>query len=210
MSPENPHGSGLLDWGVALQVMPGESESGDVYVVKESAQGALVAVVDGLGHGIDAAVAGHAVAATLSDFANESVISLFRHCHAAAQKTRGVVMSLASFNKMDGTMTWAGVGNVEGMLLRADLNASPATEYLLLRSGGVGFNLPELRATVMPVMPGDTLILATDGVRSNFSQALLQGLHETPQKVAERILAQNKKDTDDALVLVARYQGMRK
>ena len=199
--------SGFIDWGVAVEVMPGETECGDVYVVKEFPEGVLVGAVDGLGHGLDAAAAGRTVAATLSDFAQESVISLFRHAHEAAQKTRGVVMSLASFSKKDGTMTWAGVGNVEGVLLRADPNASPATDYLLLRSGGVGFNLPELRATVIPVMPGDTLIFATDGVRSNFSQALLQSLYETPQKIAERILAHNKKNTDDALVLVVRYGG---
>ena len=199
--------SGFIDWGVAVEVMPGETECGDIYVVKEFDGGFLVGAVDGLGHGLDAAAAARAVATTLSDFAQESVISLFRHCHEAAQKTRGVVMSLASFNKRDGTMTWAGVGNVEGVLLRADPNASPATDYLLLRSGGVGFNLPELRATVIPVMPGDTLIFATDGVRSNFSQALLQSLYETPQKIAERILAHNKKNTDDALVLVVRYGG---
>ena len=151
------------------------------------------------------------MAAALSDSAPESPITLFRRCHEAAQKTRGVVMSLASFHLADMTMTWAGVGNVEGSLFRADPNASPAIEYLLLRSGGVGFNLPDLRAMVIPVMPGDTLILATDGVRSNFSQALIQNLHETPQRIADLILAQNGKGTDDALVLVARLRtGARK
>ena len=207
MNVENSGRCDCIEWGVASQTMAGESESGDTYVVKCFPQGSLAAVVDGLGHGTDAAVAGRTVAATLSDFAQESPISLFRHCHEAAQKTRGVVMSLAPFNKTDGTMTWAGVGNVEGLLYRAGANASPAAEYLLLRSGGVGFNLPELRATVIPVMPGDTLILATDGLRSNFSQALIQSLHEPPPRIAERILAQNKKDTDDALVLAVRYLG---
>lgn len=197
----------LIEWGVAAQAMPGEKESGDTFVVKEFPQGVLVAAVDGLGHGADAAVAGRAVAAALSDFASESPINLFRRCHEAAQKTRGVVMSLASFHQADMTMTWAGVGNVEGSLFRADPNASPAIEYLLLRSGGVGFNLPDLRAMVIPVMPGDTLILATDGVRSNFSQALIQSLHETPQRIADRILAQNGKGTDDALVLVVRLRA---
>lgn len=196
-----------VEWGVAAQAMPGETESGDTFVVKDFPQGVLMAVVDGLGHGSDAATAGRVVSVALSDFAAESPISLFRRCHEAAQKTRGVVMSLASFHRSDRTMTWAGVGNVEGVLFRADPNASPATEYLLLRSGGVGFNLPDLRAMVIPVMPGDTLILATDGVRSNFAQALIQSLHETPKRMADRILAQNWKGTDDALVLVARFQG---
>lgn len=208
---QKPHAqNGLLEWGVAVAAMPGETECGDAYVVKEFPKGVLVGVFDGLGHGADAAIASRVVTATLSDFASESVISLFRHCHETSQKTRGVVMSLASFDSGDNTMTWTGVGNVEGMLLRADPNASPAAEYLLLRSGGVGFNLPELRASVIPVSPGDTLIFATDGVRSNFSQALLQSFHQTPQEIADQILARNKKDIDDALVLVARYRGSKK
>lgn len=207
MNPTPLRPEDLIEWGVASAVMPGESESGDSYVVEGFDQGVLVGVVDGLGHGSEAALAARTVGATLADFARESVIALFRHCNEAAQKTRGVVMSLASFSNKDSTMTWAGVGNVEGLLLRADANASPAAEYLLLRSGGVGFNLPELRATVIPLQRGDMLIFATDGIRSNFSQALLLNLHETPQRIAERILAQNLKGTDDALVLVARYKG---
>ncbi len=198
---------GSVEWGVAVQAMPGEKESGDTFVVKGFPGGVLAAVVDGLGHGSEAALAGRTVAAALSDFSQDSVITIFRRCHESAQKTRGVVMSLASFRESDSTVTWAGVGNVEGVLFRADPNASPPAEYLLLRSGGVGFNLPELRATVIPVFPGDTLVLATDGLRSNFSLAVLQNFNEKPRTIAERVLALNRKGTDDALVLVARLKG---
>lgn len=199
--------SGPVQWGMAGQAMPGETESGDTFVVKAFPGGTLVAVVDGLGHGVEAAEAARTVAAALTDFAQESTIALFRRCHEAAQRTRGVVMSLASFRYSDATMTWAGVGNVEGMLFRADPNASPSAEYLLVRSGGVGFNLPELRATVIPVLPGDTLVFVTDGIRSNFSLAVLQEFHESPKAIAERVLFHNRKGTDDALVLVARWNG---
>jgi hypothetical protein len=49
------------------------------------------------------------------------------------------------------------------------------------------------------------LVLATDGIRSDYAEGLAVG--ESPQKAADRILAQYHKPTDDALVLVARYLG---
>ena len=33
-------------------------------------------------------------------------------------RTRGVVLSIALFNAENNTMTWLGVGNVDGLLLR--------------------------------------------------------------------------------------------
>ena len=102
-------------------------------------------------------------------------------------------------------MTWLGVGNVEGILFRANATSGSARESVLQRGGGLGFYLPPLRASVTTVEPGDTLILATDGIRSRFADGLsasgsLRGLAET-------ILATYGKSTDDALVLVARYVG---
>ena len=61
------------------------------------------------------------------------------------------------------------------------------------------------RSLFVPVAPGDILIFATDGIRSDFSEGLTGS--EVPQRTADRILAQYGKHTDDALVLVARYVG---
>ena len=119
--------------------------------------------------------------------------------------TRGAVMTLALFDALEETMTWLGVGNVEGILMRATPNVTPSRESVLLRGGVVGYQLPVLRASVIPVTRGDTLILATDGVRTGFSTAL--NLSQSPQKIADQILSQYGKETDDALVLVARYLG---
>jgi hypothetical protein len=115
------------------------------------------------------------------------------------------VISLAAFNAVDETMTWVGVGNVEGVLLRADPTVDPRYESLLLRNGVVGSRLPLLHASIVPVMRGDTLVFATDGIRSEFTQCLALG--DGPQQLADRVLAKYAKGTDDALVLVARYVG---
>jgi serine phosphatase RsbU (regulator of sigma subunit) len=195
----------LIEWGVAALPLAGEAESGDLYLVKPFPYGVLVAVVDGLGHGPEAALAAKAAVAALEDSAPESVIALLRRCHERLMKTRGVVMSLAFFSAQDSTLTWVGVGNVEGVLVRADAQASPARESVLLRGGVLGYEIPSLHASVIPVARGDTLILSTDGIRHGFAEELT--LRDSPQQIADRILAQCGKDTDDALVLVARYLG---
>lgn len=194
-----------LKWGVATLTAPGQAESGDRDVVKHLPDGVLVAAVDGLGHGEEAAEAATLAVRVLEAYAQESVLSLVRRCHESLRMTRGVVMSLASFNALDGTMTWLGVGNVEGRLFRADPRASPRYESLLLRGGVVGGQLPMLSASLVPLMPGDTLIFTTDGVRNDFSEALAPA--ESPQHTADHILAHYSRRTDDALVVVARWVG---
>lgn len=198
----------LIEWGVATLALPGQTVSGDLYVVKSFPNGILVGVMDGLGHGDEATLAARIAMTTLEEYAHESVISLVNRCHSALLNTRGVVMSLASFNASDETMTWLGIGNVEGLLVRADPIAVPAYENVLLRGGVVGYQIAALRAHVIALTPGDTLILATDGVRSDFPPILRQS--EPPQRLADRILDQCKTGIDDALVLVARYLGGKK
>jgi phosphoserine phosphatase RsbX len=195
----------LIEWGVAMQPIPGETESGDQHLVKPLPNGVLVAVVDGLGHGGKAAVAAKIAVATLGNFSHEALVSLFERCHEALKKTRGVAMSLASFNAQDNSMAWLGVGNVEGILLRKDVNVSLVREAIPLPGGVVGYKLPPLPTSVISVSTGDTLIFATDGIHYPFTENV--SLNSPPQQIADRILVQHGKGIDDALVLVARYLG---
>jgi hypothetical protein len=195
----------LVDWGVAERPRPGGEESGDRHVVQSFASGVLLAVVDGLGHGEPAAAAARLAAAILTEHAGDPVTRLVERCHASLSRTRGVVMSVASLSAGDLCLTWTGVGNGEGMLVRARPAGRVREERLLLRAGVVGQKLPPLRAVRLATGPGDTLVLATDGVRSGFEAALAPG--RAPAQLAEAILAGHGRDTDDALVLVARLPG---
>jgi serine phosphatase RsbU (regulator of sigma subunit) len=197
----------LIEWGVSTRAYPGQTESGDRHVVAPFEGGVLLAALDGLGHGDEAAAAARTAVAVVQEHRSGSVISIVRQCHRALLGTRGVVMSLGSVSAADQTLTWLGVGNVEGVLLRGDPAASPSREVLLLRGGVVGYQLPQLFATVLPIARGDVLVLATDGVRSDFI-AGLSAADEAPQTMADRILAQHGKGEDDALVLVARLSGV--
>ena len=178
---------------------------GDLHLVKRLRHRVLVAVVDGVGHGDEAAAAARTAVEILESYAGETAISLIKRCHAVLVGMRGVVMTVAELNTEENTMTWLGVGNVEGRLLRVDPAARPACESVLLRGGLVGYQLPSLQAGVIPVAAGDLLILATDGIRPVFEDGVK--INEAPKQIAERILSRHFKGNDNALVLVARYLG---
>jgi negative regulator of sigma-B (phosphoserine phosphatase) len=194
--------SSIIEWGVACRALPGQPRSGDLEVVKLFPNGVLVAALDGIGHGEEAAYAATVAGAILAAHPQGAVIALVERCHEGLRSTRGVAMSVASFDGSEGLLTWLGVGNVQGVLLRRGL-AGAMEESLLLRGGVVGVQLPSLQAAVLRVFPGDTLILATDGIQSDFAREVAR--NQPPQKAAESILAHYGKITDDALVVVARY-----
>lgn len=198
------HSPSLIEWHAASRPYPGYSVSGDLHLVRPYPGGVLVAVMDGLGHGEGATVAAKAAADVLEAHTGESLEPLVKRCHEALRRTRGVAMSLVTFAP-GGTMNWIGVGNVEGFMLRGDPNGRPLREGLVQRGGVVGYQLPPLRVNELSVSAGDTLFLATDGIKSRFMEGVGPG--DAPQAAAERLLEDYGKDTDDSLVLVARYVG---
>jgi phosphoserine phosphatase RsbX len=194
-----------LEWSVASRALPGQVVSGDSHVVTPWTGGLLLAVVDGLGHGDEATVAAKRAIEVLVAHAGESVIALVQHCHRALRLTRGVVMTLVSIDVREATLTALGIGNVETVLWRANPQARPRRESVLLRGGVVGYQLPALQASVFPVSIGDLLVFATDGVREDFGDAL--DAAEPVGQLADRILAQKFRGTDDGLVLACKYLG---
>src|SRR5256885_10096782 len=102
-------------------------------------------------------------------------------------------------------ISWTGIGNVEGVLLRARGDPEHPDASISVRGGVVGYQLPPLRAEALLVFPGDTLIMATDGIRGGFATGL--ATESSPQEIAESILARFAKGTDDAHIVVARYLG---
>ncbi len=196
-------GGALLEWAWAGAAL--EGESGDTFVVRIHAGGAVLAVIDGLGHGAHAACAARRASAIVSASPERElgVAELFGRCHEGLVETRGAVMSLASYDHASSSLKWAGVGNVEGVLLRAVVAPGFADMELAARGGVLGFRMPELRVSSLPVSRRDLLILATDGIRGEFWREVNR--HAAPQAIADFVLSRFGRRDDDALVLVARY-----
>ena len=186
-------------------MLPGEESSGDRAFVWGSETGVLIAVIDGIGHGEEAANAANSAIEILGRGLNRPIISVVQECHEALRSSRGVVLSIASIDIPNGMMTWLGVGNVQGVLVRAVPKRGYGREMLLLRAGVVGAQLPALQAAVLPVAHGDTLFFVTDGIRHAFIESL--SAQENPQRAANRILKKYATGSDDALVLAVRLTG---
>jgi negative regulator of sigma-B (phosphoserine phosphatase) len=200
-----------IEWGVASLPLKGNTESGDSYLVRHFAGGALTAVIDGLGHGGEAAEAARAAMSMLEEHPSDSVIFLLQDCnHRLQGAPRGVVMTLVSFDFTENNMTCAGVGNVDGVLIRAATSSGPsvphAQESILPRRGLVGERLPQLHAASHALFPGDTVVLATDGIRTGYT-AEVHSVRK-PSEIADAILKNHSSGTDDALVLVVRYLAL--
>ena len=195
----------LIDLGVASLAPTGQVESGDLSVANCNSHFALLAAIDGIGHGESAAAASRIAAAVIESHPTDPLVALVQKGHEALRSTRGVVLSIAYVDFQKSTLTWLGVGNVQGVLIRSANSAHPGNCALLLRPGVVGSRLPVLQTATVPFSHGDTLAFATDGVRSDFADDLFP--HESPQRSADRILAKYYKGNDDALVLVARLLG---
>src|SRR5260370_3466141 len=178
----------------------GETESGDRYWAGAVANGMMFAVIAGLGHGRAAAAASDIAIATLERHVGDPLIELLRRCHESMRGARGVAMSLAVLDTENAMLTWIGVGNVEGTLLRRDTGLP--SDKLLLRNGVVGIHLPILRAGELVVQSGDILTMVTDGVTAEGPLRVSMDGHIGP--MADGILASACKGTHYAFVLAPR------
>src|SRR4051812_29964090 len=95
-----------LTWGTAGSALAGEVTSGDRGVFVAFPGGALVAVIDGLGHGEEAAKASIRAEQVLLAAPYAPVVELMQQCHEQLKGTRGAVISLASFDAEHDTMSW--------------------------------------------------------------------------------------------------------
>ncbi len=198
--------TGIAEWSWAAHTAPGQAESGDRHLVRPLDDGVLIAVMDGLGHGPEAARASREAAAALSEFSpSESLSRMMGGCHAALEGTRGATVSLARFDGSNAELAWLAVGNIPGVLVRRTPVVGRRDESLLLSPGLVGEQLPRLRESSLPMARGDVLVFMTDGVDPQAGERL--DTRRSPSELAEEIMQHGARGHDDALVVVARYMG---
>lgn len=197
----------VVEWGLASRSRRAADPSGDLAVVELLPEGALVAGIDGLGHGAAAASAAWRAAEVVRRRPTSDLVRLLGSCHAALRTSRGAAISLAFLSSCGRGMIWLGVGSVEGRVLSGDPSATRPKGSLALGRGVAGHELPTVRTARLAVRPGDVLLLATDGIETTFADS--PDISGSPRAISERILAGYGKADDDALVVAVRYLGPR-
>ncbi len=196
----------FLDWAVAGRALDGQPVSGDLATVQVTANRCLVAVIDGLGHGPEAAYASTLAAGVIERHRAEPMEALMLLLHEHLAESRGAAATLAIVDGNRGTLDWLGVGNVDGLVVRADETARPRTIGVFLCRGILGYQQPNIRTQEpLQLVDGDSIVIATDGVRGDLAADVRR---DTPvERMASMLLDTHATPDDDALVFVARFRG---
>jgi phosphoserine phosphatase RsbX len=199
---------GPIEWAAVRRPRPGEAVCGDHPVALDIDEGAaLFGVIDGLGHGAAAAAAAQQAAEVVAERRSEPLDVLMQRCHRALAQTRGVAMTLARVDFETDALSWIGIGNVAADLVAKHPTGVEVRSSALLVGGIVGYRMPQtLSTSQVSISPGDLLIMSSDGIAEHHLDSINFAAHATA--IAEQLVGQYGRETDDALVLAARHRGI--
>lgn len=199
---------GPIEWAAKARPRPGENICGDrMIAVDLEDTGALIGVLDGLGHGAEAAEAASCGVDVLRAARAEPLDVLVQRCHRALSGTRGVAMTLARIDFRTDTLSWTGIGNVAADLVAKHPAGVEVRSSARLAGGIVGYRIPEaLTPQEVPIRPGDLLVITSDGIVEDHLDDI--DFAASSLAIADQILRRHAKDSDDALVLAARHRGV--
>ncbi|EYF07874.1 SpoIIE family protein phosphatase [Chondromyces apiculatus] len=171
----------------------GEQLSGDAVFVRHLDRSSLFAVIDALGHG-DRAAETSAVAldALKETSGNPGVGELIDLLHTRLRGTRGAAAMVCVCR--DGQLEGCSVGNVELLSLGTRIPWVPSP-------GILGASLRRTRIFEVKLVPGDRLILLSDGVSPRIEPSLLRG--QNAHDACRTLMSKYRRPHDDATVMVA-------
>ncbi|HVU05990.1 MAG TPA: SpoIIE family protein phosphatase [Polyangiaceae bacterium] len=174
--------------------MVGEIENGDGVLVRTDEQGrALIAVVDGLGHGPQAALVSRRALECLNGVSlGDPVLSVMQLLHRELAGSRGAAATLCTIR--EGAVEACAVGNVE--IRSAELRLP-----LVFSAGILGSRVAKFHVARANLVPRARLVLFSDGISSR--TPLDRVRHLSPEAACAAIIAQHRRKEDDATILVA-------
>ena len=182
---------------------PGETQCGDAWAVWSAGELTSVFVSDGLGHGGEAANASATAVRTFLKHAERSAEDIVSAVHDALRGTRGAAVAIAEMDRRRGVLHFCGLGNIAGVIARS----GGTEQHLVSLSGIAGHVARRLQRFTQPWLPGDLLVLHSDGIGTHWTLAQYPGLAgRHPGAIAGVIARDHRRGTDDATVVVARQE----
>jgi anti-sigma regulatory factor (Ser/Thr protein kinase) len=186
--------------GAVSVAKPGEDVCGDAWGVSVAGEETTVMVADGLGHGPDAAEAAVEAVRLFHRFSGHRAPTLLEYIHGGLRATRGAAVSVARFQTGSGKVTYAGVGNVAGVIAsNGDLRR------MVSMPGTAGHNARKIQAFEYPFVSG-LAILHSDGISSTWTLDRYPNLAARhPTLIAAVLYRDLTRHRDDATVLVLKW-----
>jgi anti-sigma regulatory factor (Ser/Thr protein kinase) len=175
----------------------GEERCGDAIALSTAPGARTVAVVDGLGHGPEAADAADIAIDVFRRSPGRPLPEHLTAIHRALRQTRGAAVALARIHA--DRLEFCGVGNVGGLVLTAG-----RTHPLLSMPGVVGFALPATHLRVVPLAEHDLIVLHTDGIGTGWRGPAALDLLPVPTLLAAELANRHRDPHDDAALIALR------
>jgi anti-sigma regulatory factor (Ser/Thr protein kinase) len=185
------------DWGAVSVAKPGEEVCGDAWSAEDTVAGRTVLVVDGLGHGPDAAKAAMEAVRVFQRNRNRSVPELLDYLHAGLRATRGAALAVARFDAERRKVVYAGIGNISGAIV-----ANGSVRRMVSHNGTAGHQARKIQAFDYP-FDGGLVIMHSDGLSANWALDSYPGLANAhPTLIAGVLYRDFRRQRDDATILV--------
>jgi anti-sigma regulatory factor (Ser/Thr protein kinase) len=179
---------------------PGEQLCGDAWANHTTLERTVVLLVDGLGHGWEAAEAAQEAVATFRKRLQAKPAEILGYVHEALRKTRGAVAAVAEIRTHDSSLSYAGVGNISAVVI-----SRGASRSLVSHNGTLGVAAPRLQEFKSEWPQDGILVLHSDGLQSRWdlSTPTYPGLlTRHPALIAGALLRDFRRQRDDASVVV--------
>lgn len=177
---------------------PREHVSGDAMALLPRPRGARLAVVDGLGHGPDAAAASRAALGALHADAVGGPADALRAMDHALRQLRGAAASVVDLDAIGGEVVAAGAGNVAMTLVEPGRTRSLTNTHATLGTG-----VSDLTERTEPWPAGALLVVQTDGTSARWDATSYPGLlRRHPTLIAGLLWRDHGGRRDDVSVAV--------
>lgn len=189
-----------VEIGVVSEPIKGEDDCGDGWSVRTSRTGALMMVVDGLGHGILAAEAAREAEQAVASSKETSLTTIINDIHGVLKKTRGAAVALSKIDIERGQLTFAGIGNIAAAIVENGRSRS-MTSY----NGTVGVQMERFQEFTYPWNKESIFVMHSDGLASRWDLERYPGIWTKPPSVIAALLHRDfSRGRDDVTVLVAK------
>ena len=191
-----------LPLGAISLAKAGEEVSGDAWTLVQGRGRQVLLLVDGLGHGQDAAAAARAAVAAAERNAALNAAELLETVHAALRPTRGAAAAVLMLQAESELCTICGVGNIAAMI-----RAQGRTRNMVSHNGTLGHQVRKMQEFSYPFPRGSLLIAHTDGIVTHWDLAAYPGLEARHPAVVAAVLCRDFDRGRDDLTVVALRNG---
>jgi anti-sigma regulatory factor (Ser/Thr protein kinase) len=186
--------------GAVELAKPGELVCGDAWALHRDAAQCTLFMVDGLGHGSEAALAANEAVSQFQRSRTETPADIVQAVHMALRHTRGGAVAVARIDWAASTVTYAGLGNIAAALAMP----SGSLRRMVSLNGTAGHNARKIQAFEYPCGDG-LLIMHSDGIGSSWTLQPYPGfVRLQPMLLAGLLMRDHWRGRDDATVVVAR------